>query len=80
MRLSQDRTRDVLIYCLDKVELSPKQYNWSRKNIVAAGFSSSKTINSSGGKEDKEASRRVEFRVRTNADEKLSLILEEKKT
>ena len=78
MRLSQDRTREVLIYCLDKVELSPKEYNWSRENIVAAGFSSSRVIKSNDEKEDKEASRRVEFRVRTNADEKLSLIFADK--
>ena len=43
--------------------------------IVASGMSSSRPI-LNHGQIDWSASRRVEFRVRTNAEEKLSTILE----
>ena len=51
---------------------------WIRERLTANGLSSSKIIKSEG-KEDKKASRRVEFRVRTKAHEKIIKIVEEGK-
>ncbi len=73
MKLSQGRTREVLEYCLSLKQIG-SLYTWGQKVIIAAGMSSSRLVRRNGD-EDKEASRRVEFRVRTNADERLSLIL-----
>jgi hypothetical protein len=48
-----------------------------RGSLVAAGFSSSKLIVDAVTQvEDVDASRRVEFRVRTEAEERLSQIVE----
>jgi len=73
MRLSQDRTRNVLRYCLGTIE-DRRRHEWIQSLITANGLSSSKRI-FSGGAEDKDASRRVEFRVRTRAEERISDIL-----
>lgn len=72
MKLSQERTRSVLeyIYYLDIVSDNQK---WIRKHIAAIGLSSSKLIYKNGI-EDKESSRRVSFRVVTNADKEISKI------
>lgn len=68
MQLSQDRTRAVLQYCMGL--LTPSQIEWSRSLITANGLSSSHPI-LRNGVEDKSLSRRVEFRVRTNAEKQL---------
>jgi len=78
MRLSHDRTREVLIFCLKNLHVPNKKYHWIRNNLIGAGFSSSKLVLNKMGKEDFEASRRVEFRILTNADKKLSSIIKEK--
>ena len=71
MRLSQDRTRAVLRYCLT---LMPEQdIAWATGLITANGLSSSHLIYRDGI-EDKDLSRRVEFRVRTNAEKQLEEI------
>lgn len=74
MELSQDRTRSVLEFCLPRTNYDGAS-RWAKDNLIAAGMSSSRLI-MRDSKEDSQASRRVEFRVRTKADEKLSLILE----
>lgn len=68
MQLSQDRTRAVLQYCMGL--LKPTDIEWSRSLITANGLSSSHPI-LKDGVEDKSLSRRVEFRVRTNAEKQL---------
>lgn len=68
MQLSQDRTRAVLQYCMEL--LDPSNIEWSRTLITANGLSSSHPI-LYDGVEDKSLSRRVEFRVRTNAEKQL---------
>lgn len=76
MELSQDRTRNVLQFVLqnNKYEsLAP----WIRSNVTANGLSSSKLIYNNDGTEDRESSRRVEFRVKTNAEERIARILSE---
>lgn len=69
MELSQDRTRAVLQYCFS---LMPSDLqNWMQGLVTANGLSSSHLILKKNGEEDKDLSRRVEFRVRTNAEKQL---------
>ena len=77
MKLSQGRTRSVLeyIYDLDKVATHKE---WINRHIAAVGFSSSRKIVDRKGDEDRDRSRRVSFRVITNADIKIKQILESK--
>ena len=75
MELSQDRTRSVLRFVLDTVnEGEPRE--WTRRHLTANGLSSSQPILVDGA-EDPAASRRVEFRVRTDAERQLREILDE---
>jgi outer membrane protein OmpA-like peptidoglycan-associated protein len=73
MQLSQARTRAVLEYVLGLSEVAP-QKTWLRGLVTANGLSSSKLI-FRANKEDIQASQRVEFKVRTNADERIATIL-----
>lgn len=76
MALSQERTRSVLTYCyhLDAVS---EYKELMRKYITANGLSSSRPILREDNTEDVALSRRVEFRTRTNADQKILQILNE---
>lgn len=69
MELSQDRTRSVLQYCFSL--MPPNDIIWMKKLVTANGLSSSHLIYKKNGEEDKFLSRRVEFRVRTNAEKQL---------
>jgi outer membrane protein OmpA-like peptidoglycan-associated protein len=80
MELSQSRTRQTLGYLLSlKTLKTPEIRSWVITHLTANGLSSSKIKKDSSGKEDPVRSQRVEFRVRTNADEKFSDILEKAK-
>jgi outer membrane protein OmpA-like peptidoglycan-associated protein len=68
MELSQDRTRSVLEYCFGLMPTEQKA--WAKGVVTANGLSSSQPI-LVNGVEDKQLSRRVEFRVRTNAEKQL---------
>lgn len=68
MELSQNRTRSVLEYCFGLMSI--EQIDWAKGLITANGLSSSQPILIQGV-EDKRLSRRVEFRVRTNAEKYL---------
>ncbi len=70
MKLSQDRTRNVLEYTLESVK-NQDQKKWFREFLTSNGLSSSKVIKDSLGNENFYASRRVEFRVKTKAEEKI---------
>lgn len=76
MALSQERTRSVLNYCyhLDSVSEYKKLM---RTYITANGLSSSQPVLFEDGTENVRLSRRVEFRTRTNADQKIVQILDE---
>ncbi len=74
MKLSQDRTRSVLEYSL-LLPAAALHRSWARTYITANGLSSSRLIVREGI-EDKPRSRRVEFRVRTNAKREIVRILE----
>lgn len=75
MELSQNRTRAVLEYCMSLMDST--QIDWARNFITANGLSSSHPI-LRHGVEDKSLSRRVEFRVRTNAEKQLEVITEKR--
>ncbi len=75
MALSQDRTRAVLEYCYGLLK-NDQQRAKVQQYITANGLSSSKTIKDNSGHEDKKLSRRVEFRTRTNAEQKIVEIIE----
>jgi len=78
MELSQGRSRSVLeyVYSLEEVQ---QLEGWMKRNIAAVGFSSSKTIKDVDGNEKEKASRRVSFRVITNAEESIDKMLGEKR-
>lgn len=76
MELSQDRTRSVLSYAI-QIENPQIQQNrkWIRDNLTANGLSSSKLIPNPDGSENARESRRVEFRVLTNAEKRIFEII-----
>ena len=76
MNLSQDRTRAVLRLCLSLLS-NPEDRMWARRFITANGLSSSRLILLPSGNEDRRASRRVEFRTKTAADQKVVEIIRE---
>ena len=78
MKLSQDRTRSVLQYCFALIDDEQVEL-WARRYITANGLSSSRLVYDAGGNENKEKSRRVEFRTKTAAEKKVVQILEEMK-
>ncbi len=73
MKLSQDRTRSVLQYIMS-LEKVKTEKDWLKKFLTANGLSSSKLI-IENGVENKEKSRRVEFKVKTNAEKRIFKIL-----
>jgi outer membrane protein OmpA-like peptidoglycan-associated protein len=75
MELSQARTRSTLAYVMS-LPADQEQLAWLRKYVTANGLSSSRLITDAKGVEDVARSRRVEFRVRTDAETRLAKILE----
>ena len=74
MKLSQDRTREVLAFVLLLDEVKGDR-QWIKEKLTANGLSSSKMVQNDDGIEDRDRSRRVEFRVRTNAEKRIVDIL-----
>lgn len=66
MDLSQQRTRSVLAYILG-LDSMKAQETWLKEHVTANGLSSSKLV-TNAGIEDKQGSRRVEFRLVTNTE------------
>jgi len=75
MELSQARTRSTLAYVMG-LPADQDQLAWLRRFVTANGLSSSRLITDARGVEDVARSRRVEFRVRTDAETRLAKILE----
>ena len=77
MKLSQGRTRSVLEYVLQIPLIKQNQeiQDWLTRYLTANGLSSSKLITYPDGRENREESRRVEFRVRTNAEKRIVEII-----
>ncbi|BCO31188.1 hypothetical protein TspCOW1_12910 [Thiohalobacter sp. COW1] len=76
MSLSQGRTQSVLKYVYDLPEIVEDK-PWVKRHFAAVGFSSSRPVLGENGLEDREASRRVTFRVITNAETQIRKIIEE---
>jgi outer membrane protein OmpA-like peptidoglycan-associated protein len=74
MALSQSRTRSTLQHVLTLPQVQSQQ-EWLKTHLTANGLSSSKLLYLADGAENKEGSQRVEFRLRTNADARISEIL-----
>lgn len=75
MALSQGRTRSVLAYVHDLPEVEAYR-SWIKQHFAAVGLSSSQLVRDLDGNEDRLRSRRVTFRVITNADIQMRKILE----
>ena len=73
MRLSQDRTRAVLEFCMGLAESAPYR-DWLIRTVTANGMASSRPV-IVFGREDKERSRRVEFRIRVDAESRIEGML-----
>ena len=67
MKLSQDRTRNVLKYVMEQAT-SQEHRNWLIKTMTANGLSFSQLVTNFDGKENRQLSRRVEFEIQTRAD------------
>lgn len=74
MELSQARTRSTLRYVLGLPSVEDS-VEWLRGHVTANGLSFSHVVTDNEGNEDFAASRRVEFRVKTNAEERIARIL-----
>jgi len=75
MELSPARTRSTLKLVLDLPAIDGDR-PWLKKYLTANGLSSSRPVLTAGETEDPERSRRVEFRVRTDAETRIAKILE----
>jgi len=75
MELSQARTRSVLNLVLGLPE-TPADRTWLKRYVTANGLSSSQPILGPDQSEDLVRSRRVVFRVRTDAETRIEKILE----
>ena len=76
MTLSQNRTRSVLNYSYFLSNLSGEQKIWIKSSFAAVGLASSRLRLNDDGTENKQQSRRVSFRVITNADIQIRKIIE----
>ena len=77
MKLSQDRSRNVLKYVLEiRHPEIIQDKEWIKKHLTANGLSSSKLIFYLDGNQNKEESRRVEFRVVTKSEKLIDEIKE----
>lgn len=75
MALSQERTRSTLGFLLELNSVAD-QKNWLKQRLTANGLSSAKVVTGPAGVENKDRSRRVEFRVRTDAEGRIATILD----
>jgi len=75
MALSQARTRTTLAFLLELPQVGG-QRDWLKAHLTANGLSSSKPV-IEAGEEDPVRSRRVEFRLRTDAESRIEGLLQE---
>ena len=75
MRLSQDRTTATLEYIQGLPEVA-SEHEWIRRHVSAIGYSSSRLVLDETGAENPARSRRVTFRVVTNAETQIRRILD----
>lgn len=76
MRLSQDRARSVLVHVFAIPTIRDDEVlRWILARVTANGLSSARRLLLPDGTEDLIGSQRVEFKVRTSAEDQLSKIL-----
>lgn len=76
MRLSQERARSVLMHVFGIQTIRDDEtLRWLLARVTANGLSSARRLQLADGSEDFVGSQRVEFRVRTAAENQLSKIL-----
>lgn len=73
MKLSQDRTRSVLKYCL--AQLNGNVVEWTKERVTANGLSSVKPITENQTVKGRKQNRRVEFKIKTDAEEQIREML-----
>lgn len=73
MKLSQDRTRSVLKYCLN--QLDENVFEWTKDRTTANGLSSVKPISENATENGRKQNRRVEFRIKTDAEQQIREML-----
>ncbi len=73
MKLSQDRTRSVLQYCLNR--LDSNIVDWTKERATANGLSSVKPIAENETETGRKQNRRVEFRIKTDAEKQIREML-----
>ncbi len=73
MKLSQDRTRSVLQYCLTL--LNNDKELWIRERATANRLSSVKPISENETESGRKQNRRVEFRIKTDAENQIREML-----
>jgi outer membrane protein OmpA-like peptidoglycan-associated protein len=71
MELSQNRTLSVLNYVLNRTRLGSEEIQWTQERITANGLSYSRPIADNSTYQGRRLNRRVEFRVRTNAEKQV---------
>jgi outer membrane protein OmpA-like peptidoglycan-associated protein len=76
MDLSQARTRSTLGFVIGLDEVKDNK-DWLKQYLTANGLSSAKVIRNEQGIEEPERSRRVEFKVRPDADSRIATILDQ---
>ena len=74
MKLSQDRTRSVLKFSLSQIG-DNDIYDWTKLRTTANGLSSVKPIVKNNTSENRKLNRRVEFRIKTDAEEQIREML-----
>jgi outer membrane protein OmpA-like peptidoglycan-associated protein len=72
---NMELSRSALVFALSLPEVNGERA-WLRQYLTANGLSSSHPVFDAGGVEDPARSRRVEFRVRTDAETRIAKILE----
>jgi len=73
MKLSQDRTRSVLSFVLE--QLDSNVYQWTKLRTTANGLSSVKPIAENDTESNRKLNRRVEFRIKTDAEKQIRKML-----
>ena len=74
---STGKAGQTMEYCLTLPNFTKDDFNYMKDFITANGLSFSRYIRDSKGQEDKAASRRVEFRILTNAEATIESIVKE---
>ena len=77
MKLSQDRTRSVLNYCVSIQRIENNVNDWTIETLTANGLSSSRSICKEDTIRCRSLNRRVEFRIQINESSVLYEVIKE---